>query len=80
MPEATDFNQALGRSNSTVVLIGLQKPVCFFLKFFYFPFPGYINLQRILSHVLKLAWPEELILSKTSLFSLTCVGIHESLV
>lgn len=80
MPEATDLNQALGRSNSAVVLIGLQKPVFgfffFYLLFHYFPFPGYINLQRILSHVLKLAWPEELILSKTSLFSLTCVGIH----
>lgn len=33
LPEATDLNQALGRSNSAVVLIGLQKPVWFFLLF-----------------------------------------------
>lgn len=36
LPEATDLNQALGRSNSAVVLIGLQKPVFGVFFIFYF--------------------------------------------
>lgn len=66
--EATDFSRALGRPNSAVVPTGLQKPLLFIYLFYSsFSFPGCINLQRILSHVVKLVWPEELILPKTSL-------------
>lgn len=66
--EATDFSRALGRPNSATVATGLQKPLLFIYLFYSsFSFPGCINLQRILSHVVKLVWPEELILPKTSL-------------
>lgn len=57
LPEATELAQALGKSNSIMVPAGLLL--------------GCINLQRILSCVLSLLWPEELIFSKAGL-SLVC--------
>lgn len=60
LPQAEDFSWALGGPNSSTVPVGLKKSLLSFFLFFSSSFcvPGCINLQRILSFVLKIIGPQ----------------------